>query len=173
MAQNDTPRPSPKLDWKRIGPVRVKERLGPVTYRIELPATYKIHDIFHISLLTPVKPDTILGRQQSEPQPIMVWQQGEGGVVEEEQFIMERYVNSRWIKRDDKWSFQFKVKWDSANAMTWEDRECLDEDTTKTNDQYLRPGDDDFDMEQEFYDRHPDAPHHGDPVGKRVNVLGM
>jgi hypothetical protein len=52
-----TDRPSPKLDWKRIGPLKVLEWLGPLTYQVEVPPTYKIHNVFHISLLTPVKDD--------------------------------------------------------------------------------------------------------------------
>jgi hypothetical protein len=52
-----TNRPSPKLDWKRIGPLTVKEKLSALTYRCTLPAGYKIHDVFHVSLLTPVKED--------------------------------------------------------------------------------------------------------------------
>ena len=86
---------------------------------------------------------------------------------------MERYTDSRWIETNSIWTFQFKVKWDGSDTMTWENRDSLNEDAAKTNDQYLRPGDDDFDMEQEFYERHPDAPHHGDPVGKQVNTLGV
>ena len=28
-------------------------------------------------------------------------------------------------------------------------------------------------MEVEYYERHPDAPHHDDPVSERVNTLGV
>lgn len=53
-------RPSPKLDWKWIRPLKIRECLGPLTYRVQLPLMYKIHDMFHISLLTLVKMDTIV-----------------------------------------------------------------------------------------------------------------
>lgn len=169
-----TDRPSPKLDWKQIGPVKVKECLGPVMYKIQLPPSYKIHDMFHVSLLTPVRPDTVSGRQHDEPAPIMVCQQGEGVAQEtEEHFIMERYANLRWVERNGKWTFQYRVKWDSTDEMTWEDCDRLNDDMAKMNNQYLCPGDNDFDMEQEFYDQHPDAPRHDDPVGEWVNTLGM
>ena len=170
-----TDRPSPKLDWKRIGPLTITERLGPLTYRVHLPPSYKIHDVFHISLLTPVKDDRIPGRTVPAPEPITIIQKGDINTPEvtEQHHIMERYVDSRWIiNAIGEWQFQFKVKWDGLENLTWEDRTRLNEDAAKTNQQYLRPGDDDFDMEEDFYEKHPDAPHHDDPVGERKNALG-
>jgi len=86
---------------------------------------------------------------------------------------MERYVDSRWIiNAIGEWQFQFKVKWDGLENLTWEDRARLNKDAAKTNQQYLCPRDDDFDMEEDFYEKHPDAPHHDDLVGKWKNALG-
>jgi len=70
------------------------------------------------------------------------------------------------------WQFQFKVRWDSLDNLTWESHTRLNKDAAKTNQQYLQPGDDDFDMEEDFYKKHPEAPHHDDPVGERKNALG-
>ena len=170
-----TDRPSPKLDWKRIGPLSISERLGPLTYRLNLPSSYKIHNVFHVSLLTPLKEDRIPGRTVPPPDPITIVQEGDKTTpdVQEQYYIMERYVDSRWIiNPKGEWEFQFKVKWDGYDIITWETRSRLNEDAARTNQQYLRPGDDDFDMEEEFYERHPDAPHHDDPITERVNALG-
>jgi transposase InsO family protein len=169
-----TDRPSPKLDWKRIGPLKILERLGPLTYRVELPATYKIHNVFHISLLTPVRDDRIPGCAQPAPDPITITQKGDasGSEVTEQHYIMERYVDSRWIRDpNSNWRFQFRVKWDGYDDLTWEDRATLDEDAAKEDQQYLRPGDDDFDMEREFYEKHPDAPRHDDPAADWTDAL--
>jgi hypothetical protein len=68
------------------------------------------------------------------------------------------------------WVFQFRVKWDGYDNLMWEDHAMLDKDVAKTDHCYLWPGDDDFDMEQEFYNRHPDAPHHDDPVMDQVDA---
>ena len=115
-----TDQPSPKLDWKKIGPLKVTEQLGPVTYRVQLPLTYKIHDVFHVLLLTPVKPDIITRQLQVEPAPILVWQQGENTdkIVEEEHHIMEHYIDSRWALCNSTWIFQFRVKWDGTDETT-------------------------------------------------------
>jgi hypothetical protein len=46
-----TKRPSSKLDHTKIGPYRIEEKLGLVTYRLEIPKGMRIHPVFYISLL--------------------------------------------------------------------------------------------------------------------------
>jgi hypothetical protein len=52
-----TRRPINKLDVKRIGPFRISEIINPVAYRLDLQDALvgKIHDVFHVSLLTPYR----------------------------------------------------------------------------------------------------------------------
>ncbi|GJP74691.1 hypothetical protein CLOP_g5239 [Closterium sp. NIES-67] len=55
-------------------PFLVEEQVTPVTFRLRLPATWKIHNAFHVQLLKPYRdPNTIfVGRQPPPPPPVLV-----------------------------------------------------------------------------------------------------
>jgi len=81
---------------------------------------------------------------------------------------MKRYINSRWIRMaDGKWNFQFLVEWEGYDNHTWESREQIEKDAQGTEQE---PGKDngDFNMEEEFYLKHPNAPHHNNPILERT-----
>ena len=40
-----------KIAPKREGPFEIVKVLGPVTYQLKLPETWKIHNMFHVALL--------------------------------------------------------------------------------------------------------------------------
>ena len=50
--------PVRKLRKRFVGPFFVTKRIGPVAYELELPQTWKIHPIFHTSLLRPFRTST-------------------------------------------------------------------------------------------------------------------
>ena len=53
-----------KLAPRFVGPFKVLERIGEVAYKLDLPETMRIHDVFHVSLLKLYHSD---GRAQPPP----------------------------------------------------------------------------------------------------------
>ena len=51
-----TQQPSDKFDYRKLGPFKIVKVKGPVNYQLQLPKTWKIHDVFHISLLEKAPP---------------------------------------------------------------------------------------------------------------------
>jgi len=46
---------TPKLSPRRYRPFKIISQMSKVAYRLKLPTSWKIHDVFHASLLTPYK----------------------------------------------------------------------------------------------------------------------
>jgi RNase H-like domain found in reverse transcriptase/Reverse transcriptase (RNA-dependent DNA polymerase)/Integrase zinc binding domain/Chromo (CHRromatin Organisation MOdifier) domain/Domain of unknown function (DUF4939)/Retroviral aspartyl protease/Integrase core domain len=111
-----TTRPCLKLDWKKIGPFQVEKKINSVTYRLKLPKSMKkIHNVFHVSLLSPCK-RSYPEKNASKPPPIIIDRSGDLFEVED---ILD-------IKKDHG-KFQFLVSWKgySAKDNSWEPEENL------------------------------------------------
>ncbi|QRW22889.1 Retrotransposable element Tf2 protein [Rhizoctonia solani] len=85
---------SPKLTEQRLGPFKVIEKISNQAYRLELPLTMQIHNVFYIGLLSKVKRDKKRAFE-NRPPPVTV----EG----EEEYEVEGITNAK--ERDGKWFF--------------------------------------------------------------------
>ncbi|CAI7897606.1 unnamed protein product [Closterium sp. NIES-53] len=63
-----------KLRPRFCGPFLVEEQVTPVTFRLRLPASWKIHNAFHVQLLKPYQDPNKMytGRQPPPPPPVLV-----------------------------------------------------------------------------------------------------
>jgi hypothetical protein len=50
-----TRRPSRKLDHKNHGPFQIEKIISPLAVKLTLPRKWKIHDVFHVSLIEPYR----------------------------------------------------------------------------------------------------------------------
>jgi hypothetical protein len=67
-----TTHPTTKLRAKHFGPFKITEVISPVTYCIQLPVQWKIHNTFHAALLHPHKTMELYGRALTEPPPDLI-----------------------------------------------------------------------------------------------------
>jgi hypothetical protein len=61
-----------KMKPKREWPFKITEVLGPVTYRLKLPVSWRIHNVFHATLLKNYKENEIYGENFTEPPPELI-----------------------------------------------------------------------------------------------------
>jgi hypothetical protein len=59
------------LEAKKLGPFKILAIINPVVFRLKLPATMKIHNVFHVSLLSP-KPPTLFHVVTPPPLPVII-----------------------------------------------------------------------------------------------------
>jgi hypothetical protein len=64
--------PTVKLASKRFGPFEIEEEVGIGAYQLKLPKAWKIHPVFHASLLTPYVKMKEYREQYSRPLPDLI-----------------------------------------------------------------------------------------------------
>ena len=61
-----------KIGPKREGPFEITKVIGPVTYQLQLPGTWKIHNVFHTTLLRQYKETKVYGANFPKPPPELI-----------------------------------------------------------------------------------------------------
>ena len=96
---------------KREGPFEITDALGPLTYCLKLPETWKIHNVFHTSLLRRYKENDVYGTNYTQP-PAELDNEGQ------EVYNVETILKHRKRGRE----YQYYVKWEGypITKASWE-----------------------------------------------------
>ena len=107
-----------KIAPKQEGPFEIKEVLGPVTYQLKLPATWKIHNVFHATLSWPYIENKVYGNNYPRPLPELLG----GEEVYEVETILKHQRRGR--------GYQYHVKWKGflITKATWESESAFSND---------------------------------------------
>jgi hypothetical protein len=95
-----TTHPTTKLAPKQYGPFTITKKISDVVYQIKLPTTWKIHNVFHTSFLTPHEETEIHGPNYQEPPPELI----EGSP----EYEVEQILKSRRVGK--KKTLQYRVR---------------------------------------------------------------
>ncbi len=107
-----TTHPTAKLSPRRYGPFKITRKLSHVVYQLRIPQQWKIHDIFHVALLTPYKEMEEHGPNYHEPPPDII--------KAEPEWEVEQIVGARCFGRSRR--IQYWVRWTGYSDAhdTWE-----------------------------------------------------
>jgi len=113
---------------KREGPFRISEVLGPLTYKLELPNTWRIHNVFHAALLMPYTETDIHGPNYVRPPPDIE--------NDEERYEVEAILRHQKRGR----GYRYYVKWKGypITEASWEPTTCFDGGGEKILNEYQR-----------------------------------
>ena len=92
-----------KLQRRFVGPFRVIETIGQQAYRLSLADHWKIHPVFHVSLLKHWNPVNLRESQRISHDDV--------SEVEESYYEIEKILSWRKIKRKNKIIKQYLVLW--------------------------------------------------------------
>ena len=97
-----------KLGPRRVGPFTITERLGKLAYKLDLPSSYRMHNVFSIAKLEPATSNDL-----SHARPPMNVEEPEG-----EYFKVEKIIAQRYQKR----KLKYLVKWKDykTSSNSWE-----------------------------------------------------
>jgi len=96
-------RPSRKLSDKWYGPVKVLEKVGE-SWKVELPADWTVHPIFHSHSLRKYVDDPLPGQTREPPAPIQL-------LPEQDEWEIEEILGSKLVRS----KLYYQIKWLGAD----------------------------------------------------------
>jgi len=137
-----TRRPSKKLDHKNHGPFQIEKIISTLTVRLTLPRKWKIHNVFHLSLLKPYR----ISEQRAPPDPSKVFREADN-IEQSEEYDVDEVMFSVERGRGNNPRILYLVKsLDYPERKDW---------TEEPFDNFSVGG---LEKLQEFHQRNPDAP---------------
>ena len=103
---------------KREGPFKINEVIGPIMYQLELPNYWKVHNVFHASLLRQYKENEVYGANFDQlPTELL-----EGEEVYKIDTILKHRKRGR--------GYQYLVKWKGypIDKALWEPADMFSKD---------------------------------------------
>ena len=106
---------NPKFTAKREGPFKITKVLSSLSYQLEIPKSWKIHPVFHASLLTPYKENDIHSPNYPQPPPDLI-----NG---EEEYKVEQILKHRGCPK----RHQYLIRWKgyTADEDSWQNEADL------------------------------------------------
>jgi Chromo (CHRromatin Organisation MOdifier) domain len=101
-----------KIDPLWYGPFRIIKEVSPVVYQLELPSEWKIHNVFHASLLSPYTETEAHSPNFICPPPDLI-----GG---EQEYKVKHIINHRNTGQGKKLQYLIKWKGYPKSDNTWE-----------------------------------------------------
>jgi len=110
-----TRRPSKKLDHKNHGPFQIEKIVSPLAIRLTLPRKWKIHNVFHVSLLEPYR----TSEHRVPPDPSRVLREADD-IGQSEEYDVEEVMSSVEHGRGNNKRILYLVKWlDYPERKDW------------------------------------------------------
>ena len=106
---------NPKFTTKREGPFKITKVLSSLSYQLEILKSWKIHPVFHTSLLTPCRENDIHGPNYPKPPPDLI-----NG---EEEYEVEQILKYQGCPK----YHQYLVRWKgyAADEDLWQNKANL------------------------------------------------
>jgi len=110
-----TRRPSKKLDHKNHGRFQIEKIVSPLAVRLTLPWKWKIHNVFHVSLLKPYR----ISEHRAPPDPSKVFREADD-IVQSEEYDVDELMSLVERGQGNNKRILYLVKWlDYPERKDW------------------------------------------------------